>query len=81
MGEQMLWRKAMWGLEMALTRKSAMALPSGKDTLHVRQAYFRERRRHLGNHRTITGWVMLSVAIVGWLFMAGFTGLGPVAAT
>jgi hypothetical protein len=50
--------------------------PSGQDSLQVRRAYFRERRsRHFGEWRLTTALVGFG-AIVSWLFIAGFTGLG-----
>jgi hypothetical protein len=48
--------------------------PSGRDTLAVRERYLRQRRRLSGR-----GWIGLWVsasAIVGWLFIAGFSTFG-----
>jgi hypothetical protein len=61
---------------MFLTKRSLTPSPCGQDSLQVRQAYFRQRRsRHFGEWRLTTFAVSLG-AIVSWLFIAGFTGLG-----
>jgi hypothetical protein len=54
-----------------------MIQPSGEDSLTVREAYFRERRaaRNLADRWVTALWVVAG-AVVGWLFIAGFTGLG-----
>ena len=53
-----------------------MIQPSGEDSLVVREAYLRGQRSQRFTGRWITAlWVLLG-AIVGWLFIAGFTGLG-----
>lgn len=49
--------------------------PRGTDTLAVRERYLRSRRRRLADRGWITMWVTLS-ALVGWLFIAGFSLLG-----
>jgi len=59
---------------MTLTRRPTMT-PSGQDSLRVREAYFQERRStHIGDLRLTPVWVILG-AIVGWMFVAGLTGL------
>jgi hypothetical protein len=53
-----------------------MAQPSGRDSLQIREAYFRARRaRHLMDRGMTAVWVLVG-AVVSWLFIAGFTGLG-----
>ena len=48
--------------------------PSGLDSLAVRERYLRRRRR-LDDRGWITVWVTV-FAIMGWLFVAAFFGLG-----
>ena len=48
--------------------------PSGTSDLAVRRRYLRQRRR-LDTRAWATFWVSLA-AIMGWLFIAGFAGLG-----
>ena len=55
-------------------RGSATGPPNGSDSLAVRQRYLRQRRR-LSDRGWITLWVTVG-ALVGWLFIAGFAGLG-----
>jgi hypothetical protein len=53
-----------------------MTPPSGLDSLQVRRAYFRKRHsRHFGGWGLTTSVVSFGV-LIGWLFIAGFTGLG-----
>ena len=53
-----------------------MIQPNGEDSLVVREAYLHDRRARRLTDRGITAlWVLLG-AVVGWLFIAGFTGLG-----
>jgi hypothetical protein len=60
----------------ALARRDPMIHPSGEDSLVVREAYLHDRRTRGLTDRGITAlWVLLG-AVVGWLFIAGFTGLG-----
>jgi hypothetical protein len=47
--------------------------PTGEDTLAVRERYL--RRRRAGNRGWITVWVTIG-ALLGWLFIAGFSLLG-----
>jgi hypothetical protein len=52
----------------------SLAPPSGRDSLRLRRAYFRERRSYrLRDHRLGAGWVILA-AVLSWLFIVGFTG-------
>ena len=56
-----------------LLERRTIVVPTGTDTLAVRERYFRRRR---GAHR---GWIPLWVtlgALLGWLFIAGFSLLG-----
>ena len=55
-------------------RHDARGGPSGSDTLDVRERYLRRRRR-LDDHGWITLWVTI-FAVMGWLLVAGLTGLG-----
>ena len=48
--------------------------PTGASDLAVRRRYLRQRRR-LDTRAWATFWVSL-VAVMGWLFIAGFAGLG-----
>lgn len=53
-----------------------MVQPSGQDSLELREAYFRQRRsRRLSDRGLTVLWVSIA-AIVAWLFIAGFAGLG-----
>lgn len=53
-----------------------MVPPSGQDSLPVRQAYLRQRyQRRLGDRGWTVFWVSLG-AVVVWLFIAAFAGLG-----
>jgi hypothetical protein len=48
--------------------------PNGADALAVRRRYLRHRRR-ITDRGWIALWVTVS-AVVGWLFIVGFAGLG-----
>ena len=48
--------------------------PTGSSDLAVRRRYLRQRRR-LDTRAWATFWVSLA-AVMGWLFIAGFAGLG-----
>ena len=48
--------------------------PNGTDALAVRRRYLRQRRRTTGRVWT-TLWVSVA-AVVAWLFIVGFTGIG-----
>jgi hypothetical protein len=48
--------------------------PNGTDALAVRRRYLRQRRRITGRVWT-TMWVSVA-AVVAWLFIVGFTGIG-----
>lgn len=50
------------------------AAPTGFDELALRRRYLRQRRR-LATRAWATFWVT-AAAVLGWLFIAGFTGLG-----
>jgi hypothetical protein len=55
-------------------RRIASEPPNGADALAIRRRYLRQRRR-VGDR----GWIMLWVtigAVIGWLFIVGFAGLG-----
>jgi len=57
-----------------LRRMASPSQPNGADALAVRRRYLRQRRR-MGDR----GWIMLWVtvgAVIGWLFIVGFAGLG-----
>ncbi|MBV8195678.1 MAG: hypothetical protein JOY80_09135 [Candidatus Dormibacteraeota bacterium] len=49
-------------------------MPTGSDELAVRRRYLRQRRR-LAVRAWATVWVA-AAAVMGWLFIAGFAGLG-----
>ena len=49
--------------------------PSGADALVVRQRYLRQQRRRLADRGWNPLWVTLG-ALIGWLFIATFAGLG-----
>ena len=55
-------------------RRRPVALPTGSDGLAVRRRYLRQRR-HLDARGWTTLWVVVA-AVMGWLFIAAFTGLG-----
>jgi hypothetical protein len=57
--------------------RAASPIPSGDDSLRVRERYLRRRsqRRSLGDRGVIAIWVAV-VALVSWLFVVGFTILG-----
>jgi hypothetical protein len=60
----------------SIVRRGPMIQPNGEDSLVVREAYLHDRRARRLSDRGITAlWVLLG-AVVGWLFIAGFTGLG-----
>jgi hypothetical protein len=48
--------------------------PTGSDELALRRRYLRQRRR-LATRAWATFWVSIA-AVMGWLFIAGFAGLG-----
>lgn len=53
--------------------RRSIAVPNGLDELDVRRRYLRQRRR-LATRAWASFWVTVA-AIMGWLFIAGFTGL------
>jgi len=55
-------------------RRRAGGLPIGSADLDVRRRYLRQRRR-LDSRTLTTVWVV-AAALMGWLFIVGFTGLG-----
>ena len=57
--------------------RAAAAIPSGNDSLRVRERYLRRRsqRRSLGDRAAIALWVLVA-ALVSWLFVVGFSILG-----
>lgn len=55
-------------------KPAAEPIPTGTDTLAVRERYLRRRRRP-----SVRGWIPLWVtlgALIGWLFISGFSLLG-----
>lgn len=48
--------------------------PDGRDSLDVRRRYLRRRRYRLLDHTPALAWVV--AALVSWLVVAGFAGLG-----
>lgn len=54
-----------------------MVPPTGQDSLAARERYLRQQRRsrRLGDRGLAAVWVTLG-ALVSWLFIAGFAGLG-----
>ena len=56
-------------------RSNAAKPPSGSDTLVVRERYLRQQRRRSFDRGWIPLWVTLG-ALIGWLFIASFAGLG-----
>lgn len=58
----------------ATRRDHPRGVPSGLDTLAVRERYLRRRRR-LDDGGWITVWVTV-FALMAWLVVAGMTGLG-----
>jgi hypothetical protein len=57
-----------------LRRIASPGHPNGADALAVRRRYLRQRRRFSDR-----GWIALWViagALIGWLFIVGFAGLG-----
>ena len=60
---------------MAMEPRVRRALaPTGSDGLALRRRYLRQRRR-LDARGWTTMWVTVA-AVMGWLFIAGFAGLG-----
>ncbi len=57
------------------TKRNGVKPPSGADALVVRQRYFRQQRRRFSDRGWIPLWVTLG-ALVGWLFIATFAGIG-----
>ena len=53
------------------------AIPSGGDSLRVRERYLRRRsqRRRLGDRGLTALWVVVG-ALLAWLVVAGFTTFG-----
>ena len=53
------------------------AVPSGVDSLWVRERYLRRRgrRRRLSSRGLTAAWVVVG-ALVSWLFIVGFSALG-----
>ncbi|MFN2569074.1 MAG: hypothetical protein ABR564_05670 [Candidatus Dormibacteria bacterium] len=50
--------------------------PSGHDSLDVRERFLKQRRtRQLGDRGLVATWITLC-AVVCWIFVAGFAGLG-----
>jgi hypothetical protein len=63
---------------MTDTPRSSAPAPSGLDDLAVRERWLRQRRaRDFATRRSglIALWVVIA-AVVAWLFVAGFAGLG-----
>jgi hypothetical protein len=56
-------------------RRTAAKAPNGSDALVVRQRYLRQQRRRTFDRGWIPLWVTLG-ALIGWLFIASFAGLG-----
>jgi hypothetical protein len=56
-------------------KRLATAPPTGTDTLAVRERYIRRRHRRITDRGWITMWATVS-ALIGWLFIVGFAGLG-----
>ena len=54
--------------------RRSLGHPTGAAELAVRRRYLRQRRR-LDTRAWATFWVSLA-AVMGWLFIAGFAGLG-----
>jgi hypothetical protein len=61
-------------IEHSTARHDSHAAPSGADALAVRERYLHHRRR-VDDRGWITIWVTV-FAVMGWLFLAGMTGLG-----
>ena len=61
-------------VEEVRLRRRPGAQPTGWDALAVRRRYLRQRRR-LDARGWTTLWVAVA-ALMGWLFIAGFAGLG-----
>lgn len=57
------------------TRPRTVLAPSGSDELAVRERWLRSRRSKVLDRGLIALWVT-GAAVVGWLFVAGFAGLG-----
>ena len=55
-------------------RRSLAGSPNGSDELSLRVRYLHQRRR-LDARGLTTLWITV-VAVMGWLFIAGFAGLG-----
>ena len=55
-------------------RRPLAGSPTGSAELAVRRRYLRQRRR-LDARGWTTMWVTVA-AVMGWLFIAGFAGLG-----
>jgi len=55
-------------------RRPGSGTPTGSDALAVRRRYLRQRRM-VGATAWTTLWVTVA-AVMGWLFIAGFAGLG-----
>ena len=57
--------------------RAVASIPSGDDSLRVRERYLRRRsqRRSLGDRAAIALWVFVA-ALVSWLFVVGFSILG-----
>ena len=55
-------------------RRTTPSIPSGHEPLRVRERYLRRRsqRRSLGDRGIIAIWVAVT-ALVGWLFVVGFS--------
>ena len=57
--------------------RSVTTVPSGGDSLRVRERYLRRRsqRRRLSDRGLTALWVAVA-ALLSWLFVVGFTTLG-----
>lgn len=61
--------------QIASNSRSLPIRPSGQASLDDRQRYLRRQRRRLGDRGWLAAWVAAG-ALVSWLFIAGFAGMG-----
>jgi hypothetical protein len=61
---------------MILMKRRMTSPPSGDDSLQVRRAYFRGHRSRPFGVWSLTTFSVTLGAVVSWLFIAGFAGLG-----